>query len=212
MPLAAIAAVAAVLAGCSRPPSPARGATQIGPAAESLASIRSGLERLLEGHRAIIVLLAEDAAQSAAERLAADNTGRVIFHENLELGREVDTGIAAQLASRSNDRFAALASLLDYIESSPDLFDADRLAFRERLVQLRDGLTSDGSLPAIRMHQRVGEDLDALRSIESSYDQELRQVFGRFATRAIELKREKWQDYLARLTQRRPRAGQPAEG
>jgi hypothetical protein len=36
----------------------------------------------------------------------------------------------------------------------------------------------DSSLPAIKLHKRVSEDLDALAEIERNYEKEIRAVFG----------------------------------
>ena len=94
---------------------------------------------------------------------------------------------------------AACGALLDYVESDPELFDADRLAFREVLRQWQATMARDGTLPAIKLHKRIGEDLDALAEIERNYEKEIREVFGRFESRGITLKRERWDDYVAQL-------------
>jgi hypothetical protein len=60
-------------------------------------------------------------------------------------------------------------------------------------------VAKDSSLPAIKLHKRVSEDLDALAEIERNYEKEIRAVFGRFESRSIELKREKWDSYVAYL-------------
>ena len=36
------------------------------------------------------------------------------------------------------------------------------------------------SLPAVKLHQRIGEDLDALDEIERNYNQEITRIFSRF--------------------------------
>jgi len=73
------------------------------------------------------------------------------------------------------------------------------LAFQETLVALQAAVAGDSSLPAIKLHKRIGEDLEALGEIEHQYDKEITQIFSRFDTRAIVLKREKWTDYVAHL-------------
>ena len=83
---------------------------------------------------------------------------------------EQRTAIAAQfdtlLRGSSPQRFATLGTVLDYIESAPELFDADRLAFREVLRDLHERVSTDSSLPAVKLHQRIGEDWR--RSMRSS--------------------------------------------
>jgi len=164
------------------------------------APLLAALQKQLDGHRRIIMLLADEAQQSPADRATSSRIGQQLFHDGLEQR----TAIAAQfdrlLRGASPQRFASLGTVLDYIESAPELFDADRLAFREVLRDLHERVGADSSLPAVKLHQRVGEDLEALDEIERNYNQEITRIFSRFErTRAIALKREKWDDYLAHL-------------
>lgn len=163
--------------------------------------VMDSLREVVAGYRKIIVLLAEEDKLSAAVREHANQAGLSLFHENLkhmaDLSAMFESGAASPL-----QRIAVLGTVLDYVESDPDLFDADRLAFREILRGLQGIMARDGSLPAIKLHKRIGEDLDALAEIERNYEKEIRQVFGRFESRAIELKRERWDDYVASLKKR----------
>lgn len=164
--------------------------------------VMDGLRELLAGYRKIIVLLAEEDKLSAAEREHANQAGLGLFHDNLKRTADLTALFESGAASVSPLRLALLGPALDYVESDPDLFDADRLAFRELLRSLQGIVAKDGSLPAIKLHKRIGEDLDALAEIERNYEKEIRQVFGRFESRAIELKRERWDDYVASLRKR----------
>ncbi len=164
------------------------------------APLLSALQKQLDGHRRIIVLLADEAEQSPADRNTSTRVGQQLFHEGLEQ-REAIAGLFDNLLKGTTpQRFTTLGTVLDYIESAPELYDADRLAFREVLRDLHTRIGSDSSLPAVKLHQRIGEDLDALDEIERNYNQELTRIFSRFdRTRAITLKREKWEDYVAHL-------------
>ena len=93
----------------------------------------------------------------------------------------------------------ALNALLDRIESEPSWFDADRLAFKEFLTELAARYGQSQSLAGLKLGKRAAEDLAVLAEVERAYDRELKDVFGRFAQRGIELKREKWADYVAKL-------------
>ncbi len=154
---------------------------------------------MLATHRQIIVLLAEEKSLSAPERAAAQRVGHALFHDNLARLNQVEKDLTELLARRDAARFGELEAVLAFIESEPGLYDADRLAFREFLNDLQREIGRDGSLPAVKLHKRVGEDLDALAEIERLYDREIREIFSRFDTRAIVLKREKWSDYVAHL-------------
>ncbi len=166
------------------------------------AQMMKELRELLAGYRKIIVLLAEENKLQGAEREPANQAGLSLFHDNLRRAAELTALFENGAASAPVSRVALLGMALDYVESDPDLYDADRLAFRELLRSLQGIVARDGSLPAIKLHKRIGEDLDALAEIERNYEKEIRQVFGRFESRAIELKRERWDDYVASLKKR----------
>lgn len=166
------------------------------------AGLQAGLKETLAAYRKIIVLFADEKALSDVERDQANQVGQALFHENRQRIVDLEAALDSLVASGASKRFDTIAGLLDTIESDPDLFDADRLAFRELLRSLQEAVAKDGSLPAIKLHKRIGEDLDALAEIERNYEKEIRQVFGRFDSRAIELKRERWEDYVAKLKTR----------
>lgn len=184
--------------GATTPQQPsAQAAAAADPAA---APLLAALQKQLDGHRRIIVLLADEEKQSARDRETSNRIGQQLFHDGLEQRTAIATQFDQLLRSANPQRFTTLGTVLDYIESAPELFDADRLAFREVLRDLHERVGADSSLPAVKLHQRIGEDLDALDEIERNYNQEITRIFSRFdRTRAIELKREKWDDYIAHL-------------
>lgn len=164
------------------------------------APLLGALQKQLDGYRRIVVLLADEEQQSAADRTTSTRIGQQLFHDGLEQRSTIAAQFDTLLRGSSPQRFATLGTVLDYIESAPELFDADRLAFREVLRDLHERIGADSSLPAVKLHQRIGEDLEALDEIERNYNQELTRIFSRFErTRAIELKREKWDDYIVHL-------------
>nr|WP_315491617.1 polysaccharide deacetylase family protein [uncultured Rhodoferax sp.] len=162
-------------------------------------ALLSGFKDVLAAYRKIIVLFADEKTLTANERALANQVGQGLFHENRQRVVELESQLEALASSTNPQRLDAIAGLLNYVESSADLFDADRLAFRELLRGLQTAVARDSSLPAIKLHKRLGEDLDALAEIERNYEKEIRLVFGRFETRAIDLKRERWHDYVASL-------------
>lgn len=200
---AGVAALGAALGGGlwlgSERPVPEPAAVPAGKALES--PLLAGFKEVLAAYRQIIVLFADEQRLSPGERDIANQVGQAMFHENRQRVGCLETAFDG-LAASGRGRFAIVSSLLDYVESDPDLYDADRLAFRELLRSLQETMARDGSLPAIKLHRRIGEDLDALAEIERNYEKEIRQVFGRFDSRAIELKRERWEDYVAKLKTR----------
>jgi uncharacterized caspase-like protein/peptidoglycan/xylan/chitin deacetylase (PgdA/CDA1 family) len=211
-PLSAVLVCVLLLAGCGKQagdqaakPAAAAGETpaETGPAVHDNAQVRAlreQLQTLLAGYRKIIVLLADEDAQSARDRATSSAVGQQLFHDGLDQRAAIDAAFDALLKSGAPDRLAGVGSLLDYIESAPDLYDADRLAFREVLRDLQERIGRDSALPAVKLHQRIGEDLDALDEIERNYNREITRIFSRFdTTRAIVQKREKWEDYITHL-------------
>lgn len=166
---------------------------------DAAAPLLAGLQDVLADYRKIIVLLADEEKLQPAARRQATTVGQALFHAKLAKEAELSAQLAGVVGTAGAERFRTLESVLDYVESGSGLYDADRLAFREVLVNLQEALGKDGSLPAIKLHKRIADDLDALMEIERNYDKEISQIFGRFETRAIVLKREKWSDYVAQL-------------
>lgn len=183
-------------------PNPAPQPVAATPAALDTRALRTGLQEVLAAYRKIIVLFADETRLSAAERALANQVGQSLFHENQQRVAALEAQLVALVSDPSPARFTALSDVLDPIESGADLMDADRLAYKDLLRSLQQQVAADSSLPAIKLHKRIGEDLDALAEIERNYEKEIRLVFGRFEARAIELKRERWSDYLASLKKR----------
>jgi hypothetical protein len=169
-----------------------------GPSKEA-GAIAADFKQVLAAYRKMIVLTQDEAGLSATGREDVNRVGQQLFHENQERIAKIDAALAALAGSQDPRRFEAIGGLLDYVESNDGLYDADRLAFRELMQSLLDHVAKDSSLPAIKLHKRVSEDLDALAEIERTYEKEIRAVFGRFESRAIVLKREKWDSYVAYL-------------
>jgi len=196
---AAGAAAGSWIVGLNKSPSvPGATAPAAGPAMD-VSAISADMQSMLASYRKIIVLTQDEASLSSDERLQANRVGQQLFHENQERVGKIDAALAQVLASNNPARFDALGTLLDYVESGEGLYDADRLAFRELMQSLLGQVAKDSSLPAIKLHKRISEDLDALAEIERNYEKEIRAVFGRFESRSIQLKREKWDSYVAYL-------------
>ncbi|MCL2523446.1 MAG: polysaccharide deacetylase family protein [Betaproteobacteria bacterium] len=195
-----------VFAGCGEDartapaPAPAPAPAIAEDPASAAAPLLAAMQKQLATHRRIIVLLADEESQSARDRATSTQIGQQLFHDGLEQRDASARLFAALLGDGRPQRFATLGMVLDYVESAPDLYDADRLAFRETLRDLHERVGADSSLPAVKLHQRIGEDLEALDTIERNYSQEITRIFSRFdRTRAIAMKREKWEDYVAYL-------------
>jgi peptidoglycan/xylan/chitin deacetylase (PgdA/CDA1 family)/uncharacterized caspase-like protein len=162
-------------------------------------AIAAGFKQILAAYRKMVVLTQDEAGLPKAGQDEVNRVGQQLFHENQERIAKVDDALASLVGSQDPRRFEAVGGLLDYVESNEGLYDADRLAFHELMQSLLDNVAKDSSLPAIKLHKRVSEDLDALAEIERNYEKEIRAVFGRFESRSIVQKREKWDSYVAYL-------------
>ncbi|WP_426318943.1 polysaccharide deacetylase family protein [Pseudoduganella sp. R-43] len=199
-----IALAAAVGAVYFKPGTQPRGTPAAASAAapvEAHAPLQAEMKEILANYRKIIILLADEQSMSALDRKAAGQVGQLLFHENVERLGKARQLLAQLQQAPSAQRDAAYDTLLTYIESASDLFDADRLAFRELLVEMKAQAAANQTLPGIKLHKRVSEDLTALEDIERQYDKELSGIFARFDQRAILPKRERWEDYVAHLKQ-----------
>jgi len=162
-------------------------------------SLEAMLQEVLADQRKIIVLLVDERSLDVSAKQSVNTVGQTLFHNKLALEEKIASEFSDIISAAEPGYIQTIESGLDYIESGKGLYDADRLAFQGLLVSLQEAVARDSSLPAIKLHRRIGEDLDALNEIEHQYDKEISQVFSRFDTRAIVLKREKWDDYVAHL-------------
>jgi len=197
--LPALAALAALsLAGCHKKPEVAAPSVAASGPMPAASEVVGELKQVLAAHRQIIVLFADEKKQSEAQRAAADEVGQAIFHANRENVNKAEA-LFETLVGAGDDPTARLAPVLDFVESDPSLFDADRLAFRDLLGSLQADVARNQTLGAIRLHKRIGDDIEALDEIQKNYDEEIRAIFSRFEQRAIVQKRERWDDYVRHL-------------
>jgi len=208
---ACVLALTLSLAACDRgaapaaaPASPASAAAVATPAPASApapgvalaAQLQQRADGVLAAHRQMIVLMTGERTLKPAERRAVGAVGQLLFHD---LQERVDALAAAAANTTDPATLPALEALLDRIENEPGWFDADRLAFKEFLLRLSAQYAQSQSIAGLKLARRANDDLAVLAEVEQAYDRELKDVFGRFAQRGIELKREKWADYVAKL-------------
>jgi peptidoglycan/xylan/chitin deacetylase (PgdA/CDA1 family)/tetratricopeptide (TPR) repeat protein len=143
-------------------------------------------DAIVATYRQIIVLTADDAALNDAQREHVSILGRIFFQQNQDRLAALSSTLAADPKRQ--------LSFLDRLENSPDYHDADKLVFRELLEDLAEALPSSaGNAP---MRQRITDDRAALEQIQALYQKELAEVFDRFQTRGMPIRREAWQKYL----------------
>ncbi|HLK91427.1 MAG TPA: polysaccharide deacetylase family protein [Polyangia bacterium] len=167
--LCLLAAVAAApSAGCKRgaapvplAPSVPRPATDVAPAMDAVVTDFRGIVALLAGDPE-----PGDRQTTVAWLLAEANRDRL-------------DALAARMAADPT----AAAAFLDKLEGDAALHDADKLAFRDQLMELPPS-------------PRADQDRATLATIEARYDAEMKRLFGRLPTRGLPDRREAWETYL----------------
>jgi peptidoglycan/xylan/chitin deacetylase (PgdA/CDA1 family)/uncharacterized caspase-like protein len=184
------------LTACDRAQPPAAPTVAVSAAPSLVQQMRSRADELLAAHRQMIVLMSDERSLDAPSRRAVGSVGQMLFHD-MQLKQEALLDLASKTADPGT--VPALQALLERVESEPSWFDADRLAFKEFLTRLVVWYANAQSLPGLKLARRAADDVTVLSEIEAAYDSELKDIFGRFAQRGIEPKREKWADYVAKL-------------
>jgi len=168
------------------------GASQVVSAANPTIDIA---ESVVAGYRDIFVLFADEDKLVARERERNEVIGKIIYHQN----RDHLTDLGALLDKQYRASAGELDVFLDWLETDKDLWDADKLVFREMLTSLHSRLAA--GQPTNRTRQqllmRLSRDIDDLKQIQSRYDKEISRVFDRFAARAIEDRRQSWNRYVS---------------
>jgi peptidoglycan/xylan/chitin deacetylase (PgdA/CDA1 family)/tetratricopeptide (TPR) repeat protein len=148
-------------------------------------------DAIVSTYRQIIVLTADDAGLDDAQRQRVSFLGRILFQQNQDRLAELSSTLVADPKRQQ--------TFLDRLEHSPDYHDADKLVFRELLEDLAEALSS---APVTPLRQRLADDRAALEQIQALYQKELAQVFDRFQTRGMPIRREAWDKYLDFIKQK----------
>lgn len=152
-------------------------------------TVQSLASDLLVRYRKMIVLAEDDVSRSEAERERVTIIGRILFHEML----------ARQEALSSRLAVAPLHGFLDWLERDPSLRDADKLAFRELLIELDETFANKATPTSAAMRTRIAADRLALDAIQARYAKEIERITARFGKRGMHLRRENWQEYVSFL-------------
>ncbi|MBI3404198.1 MAG: polysaccharide deacetylase family protein [Acidobacteria bacterium] len=153
----------------------------------------------MRAYRRIIVLMDGESSLDPAVREQISVVARMFFQANLE---KLSALQSMFLQERGVGHSRALTDFLDRIEKNPDYHDADKLVFRDLFYDLAD--QSNGSGDAA-MKKRIAEDAEALARIHALYETEMKRVFDSFQTRAMAVRREAWEQYLASIKQKESR-------
>ena len=197
--VALIVAIGAAIAWTTRrPPEPVT--TPDPPAAAASAvgdtALQAQLDEQVAVQRKLVVLSADDVPRDPADTALGRQVGQFLFHANLARADALEERVVGLWRDGDLTRIDAL---LTWIESAPTLFAVDRLVFKPLLLRLRDEAARSQTIGRLKLHKRIGEDLDAFDDIEKLYDRELAVVAGGLEGRGVAPRRERWDDYVAAI-------------
>ena len=158
------------------------------------AEIPTRMDAVVERFRQVIVLTEKEDALDAVTLAQVKTIAWMLFEQNHE---ELES-LAAELRADKAPEFASVHAFLGRLESTAAYRDADKLVFRDTLDELAEALPATAD-PAMR--KRVAEDRAALARIRALYEKEIDRVTGSVRTRAMPVRREAWESYLAFLHQ-----------
>ncbi len=154
------------------------------------------LDEIVAAFRKIIVLTEGESLLDPINRERVSLVGRMLFQQNLESFAALSAALSSDLSASGHP---AIESFLERVEHHPGYHDADKLAFREVFEELAEALAQLTS--AQPLQKRVAEDIAALGQIQALYQKEIVQAFAPFQTRAMSVRREAWERYLASIKQ-----------
>jgi peptidoglycan/xylan/chitin deacetylase (PgdA/CDA1 family)/tetratricopeptide (TPR) repeat protein len=158
----------------------------------STSEIAPQMDAIVATYRQVIVLTDGEASLEQANRERIGIIGQAMFVQNHQRIVELT---ASLLTSEGKPDVSRLNDFLSHVESNPDYRDADKLAFRDVFDELESTL---GQLPP-ELKKRITDDLTALDKIQSAYQKEISATYGQFSTRAMPVRREAWEHYVAFL-------------
>jgi peptidoglycan/xylan/chitin deacetylase (PgdA/CDA1 family)/tetratricopeptide (TPR) repeat protein len=165
--------------------------------------LQNNLDQIVANYRKVIVLFENEESLDEQKHENITVVGRYLFYENDKLLKALSAQLAADLNASAKGGFLAppsqIEAFLTDLETNAEWHDADKLVFTELLDDLADDLTNMAGEQKIRKNllARLEDDLAALREIRGLYNKELEKIFGRFETRGMAVRREKWENYLS---------------
>lgn len=149
---------------------------------------------IVDRFRKIIVLTDNQESLDPMVRERTKVIAWVLFQRNEEALADLHTTLSAELTKPSSP---AMDGFIARVEGAAEYRDADKLAFRDLFEDLAAEAPSGSKL-----QKRLTEDLAALEKIQALYQKEIGRVFGQFNTRAMAVRREAWDHYLAFLKEK----------
>ncbi|ABF39292.1 polysaccharide deacetylase [Candidatus Koribacter versatilis Ellin345] len=153
------------------------------------APVAQQMDTIVAAYRQIIVLTDGEASLDQINRDRVAIIGEAMFEEN---HLRIAALNGSLIGSDGKPASVPITEFLTRVESNGDYRDADKLVFRDTFDELQDIV---GQLPP-ELKKRVTDDIAALDQIQALYQKEISATFGKFATRAMPVRREAWTKYV----------------
>jgi len=168
-----------------------------GPAAAQSAvdgEIAIHADSLVANYRKIIVLMDGAGALDPGVRDRASTAGKILFQENQDRLSALEQLLVAPLSGGDT---APVEEFLGRLENNPEYRDADKLAFKDILEDLRAAVSANHE----QLVTRIREDQSALAQIQVLYQREIGDILSNLQTRGMVIHREAWEHYVGLLKQ-----------
>jgi peptidoglycan/xylan/chitin deacetylase (PgdA/CDA1 family)/uncharacterized caspase-like protein len=165
------------------------------PTSNAATDINSRMDAIVERFRQVIVLTADESTLDEVTRLQVKTIAWTLFEEN----HSALESLSAEFGSDGKPNHDAILAFLTHIEDTRLYRDADKLAFRDAMEELSDDLANT---PDAKLKSRLAEDRTALRKIQALYEKEIDKITSGLQTRAMPVRREAWEHYMAFLHQK----------
>jgi peptidoglycan/xylan/chitin deacetylase (PgdA/CDA1 family)/Tfp pilus assembly protein PilF len=169
-----------------------------GPAAAQSAvdgEIAIHADSLVANYRKIIVLMDGAGALDPGVRDRASTAGKILFQENQDRLSALEQLLVAPLSGGDT---APVEEFLGRLENNPEYRDADKLAFKDILEDLRAAVSANHE----QLVTRIREDQSALAQIQVLYQREIGDILSNLQTRGMVIHREAWEHYVGLLKQK----------
>ncbi|MDH5181087.1 MAG: polysaccharide deacetylase family protein, partial [Gammaproteobacteria bacterium] len=153
--------------------------------------------QIITNYRKLIVLAAVEDADNEDDVQLTNVVGKIIFHENRRTLANLEEVIYTEL-TQPNSAAEAGTRFVELLSATKDIWDADKLAFLgmvESLLARLENVPVSGELKRLIVLQLKG-DVNTLKRVQARYNDELGKVIARFSSRAMQDRRQAWDEYL----------------
>ena len=157
-------------------------------------------DKVVANFRKMIVLSESGANETEQDAQLSTVVGKILFHENREYLNTLEESLFTDITGTTDAKGSKLFS--ERLSADNGLWDADKLAFLSMIESLLSRLENEAIAGKIGKHvfTELKKDRITLNRIQQRYNKELGAVFAKFSTRAIQDRRQQWNEYVRFLS------------